>query len=94
MTSLGTAARRHSPTLDTIVMVEKAVRDFDSPPTRMALWNSLPRKVMYQTFKSILEYLDASGKIMIDKEGKVVWVAFDNSRLEAFFKKSNRRSSS
>lgn len=91
MTKLGTAGRRHSPTLDTIVMVEKAIRDFDAPPTRMELWDSLPRKVMYQTFKAIVDYLEASGKIMIEKYGKVVWVAFDNPRLEAFFKKSGRR---
>jgi len=32
------------------------------------------RKTMYQTFKKALLYLDASGKIMVDRNDRVVWV--------------------
>lgn len=89
MRNLGTATSRHSPTLDTIVMIERAIKDFDAPPKRTELWDSLPRRVMYQTFKLILEYLDASGKIVFNDD-RVVWVAFDNPKLDAFFKRSRK----
>lgn len=29
--------------------------------------------MMYQTFLTILDYLQESGKIMIDKDGCVIW---------------------
>ena len=41
---------------------------------------------MYQTFKRAIDYLDASGKIMIDKEDRVVWVAADSPKLRALFR--------
>lgn len=33
----------------------------------------LPKKMMYQTFKTILAYLEESGKIMICKDGIIIW---------------------
>jgi hypothetical protein len=63
----------HYPRLDTVLMVEGAIRGHPEYPTRKQLWQSLPKKVMYQTFKLILEYLQESGKIVI-KDGQIVWV--------------------
>lgn len=41
----------------------------------MELWKALPKKVMYQTFSMIIEYLISLGKIIIDKkDNKIVWV--------------------
>jgi len=37
------------------------------------LWKALPKKVMYQTFSMIIDYLEESGKIMIDKDGRIIW---------------------
>ncbi len=78
----------HSPTLDTVMMVESAIKNSNLPPSRMQLWRSLPRKMMYQTFVGVLEYLEASNKIMFDGKGRVVWVAVDNPKLEALLKAS------
>jgi hypothetical protein len=47
----------HEPQLNTVLMVEKAILDAEDYPTRTELWKNLPRKVQYQTFKRILEYL-------------------------------------
>lgn len=66
-------------------MVEKAIKESDIPPTRTELWNALPRKVMYQTFKEILEYLDGSGKILFDKNDRIIWVAAESPKLKRFF---------
>ena len=42
-------------------------------PVKTELWRALPKKVMYQTFCLIIDYLEKSGKILIDN-GKIVWI--------------------
>ena len=61
----------HYPQLDTILMVEETIQKMDYPK-KTELWKSLPKKVMYQTFCMIIDYLEESGKIMID-DGQIVW---------------------
>ena len=61
----------HYPQLDTILMVEETIQKMDYPK-KTELWKSLPKKVMYQTFCMIIDYLEESGKIMIDG-GRIVW---------------------
>lgn len=63
----------HYPRLDTILMVEEAVKNAKEYPSKRKLWISLKKKVMYQTFNVILAYLEESGKIAI-KDGKVIWI--------------------
>jgi len=71
----------HEPQLDTILMVEKTIKEAEDYPSRMELWRRLPRKIQYQTFKRILDYLEASNKIVFDGR-RIVWVAADNPKLE------------
>jgi len=54
-------------------MVEETIEK-NSGIGKYQLWKKLPRKMMYQTFLVILDYLEKSNKIVIDNEGKVVWV--------------------
>ncbi len=82
--------QEHWPTLWTLLMIEKTVKEAELPPRRTDLWKSLPRRMMYQTFKRALDYLDASGKIMIDKDERVVWVAADSAKLQKLFDSSVR----
>ncbi|MEF8848672.1 MAG: hypothetical protein V5A68_06005 [Candidatus Thermoplasmatota archaeon] len=63
----------HYPQLDTILMVEEKIQDMDYP-RKTELWKSLPKKIMYQTFCLIIDYLEQSGKIMIDDEGRIIWI--------------------
>ena len=65
----------HYPRLDTVIMVEETIKKLDYYPTRMELWKALPRKVMYQTFSMIIDYLISLGKIIIDsRDNRIVWV--------------------
>lgn len=64
----------HYPRLDTVLMVEDTIKKLDYYPTRTELWKALPRKVMYQTFSMIVDYLLNLGKIIIDKDNRIVWV--------------------
>jgi hypothetical protein len=79
----------HEPQLDTILMVEKAILDADDYPTRMELWRSLPRKVQYQTFKRVLDYLGASGKITFNGK-KIIYTGVNNPKLRALMESSIR----
>jgi hypothetical protein len=63
----------HYPRLDTVLMVEDAIRDAKEYPSKRQLWLSLKRKVMYQTFNVIISYLEDSGKIL-QKNGKIIWI--------------------
>jgi hypothetical protein len=64
----------HSPTLQSVIMVEKTIRKHSQECGKYQLWKKLPKKMMYQTFLVILDYLHQSGKITIDKDGTVFWV--------------------
>ncbi len=63
----------HSPTLDSVFMVEETIQKYSQEFGKYQLWQRLPRKMMYQTFQIILDYLEKSGKIIIDKEGCIIW---------------------
>ena len=64
----------HYPQLDTVLMVEKFVRDYSGEFKKKSLWENLPKKMMYQTFCVIFDYLLESGKIAVDKEDHVAWI--------------------
>ena len=66
--------------MDTILMVEREIQRTKSYPTKKELWLSLPRKRKYQTFNRILDYLEGSNKILLDKGG-IVWTFPGNPRL-------------
>jgi hypothetical protein len=62
----------HYPTLDSILMVEEALQHMNYPK-KTELWKALPKKMMYQTFCLIIDYLEQSGKLLIDIDGRIVW---------------------
>ena len=63
----------HSPTLESVIMVEKTIQKHSQEFGKFQLWKKLPKKMMYQTYQVILEYLQDSGKILIDTSGCVIW---------------------
>jgi len=63
-----------SPTLQTVLMVERFIDDNSGEYTKTQLFNNLPKKVMWQTFQVIMEYLESINKIVYDKEGYVVYI--------------------
>jgi len=64
----------HSPQLDTVLMVESFIKEHSGEFKKRALWENLPKKMMYQTFSVIIGYLQDSGKIATDVEGKICWI--------------------
>jgi hypothetical protein len=88
-TEEGTRAAVHEPNLATILMVERAIHKAKDYPTKTGLWRSLPRKVQYQTFSRIIDYLLGSNKIIMN-DGQIVWVFPDNPKLKRFLNSNVR----
>ena len=64
----------HYPRLDTVLMVEKFIKENSGEFKKRALWENLPKKTMYQTFCVIFDYLLDSGKIAVDRERHIAWI--------------------
>ena len=63
-----------SPTLDTVLMVEKTIEEYSGELNRTELWKKLPKKVMWQTYLVIIDYLQKINKIAIDRKGKIGYI--------------------
>ena len=63
-----------SPTLDTVLMIERAIEKYSGEFNRTELWKNLPRKVMWQTYIIVLDYLESINKIGFDRDGVIVYL--------------------
>ncbi|MEK6833689.1 MAG: hypothetical protein AABY32_06610 [Nanoarchaeota archaeon] len=63
-----------SPTLQTVLMVEKFIDKNSGEYKKTDLFKNLPKKVMWQTFQVIMEYLESINKIGYDREGYIVYI--------------------
>lgn len=70
------------PRLDTVIHVEEFIKEHDGEFRKKQLWESLPKKIMYQTFSIIIDYLLLSGKISVDSEGKIGWIFYPKEANE------------
>ena len=62
------------PRLDTVLMVEKALYKYKSDRTVTEIWHLLPKKTMWTTYITILDYLEYSGKIHLELDKTVTWL--------------------
>lgn len=76
----------HSPTLNTVFMVEDILKNAGELMTVAELKRRLPRKVMHQTLLQILDYLQLSGKIIIGTKG-ILWVFTERKELNELIKR-------
>ncbi|HLC55492.1 MAG TPA: hypothetical protein VJJ75_03070 [Candidatus Nanoarchaeia archaeon] len=72
----------HSPTLNTVLMVEEALKNMnESVITVAALKRKLPKKVNHNTLMVILEYLEKSNQIFVSLKG-ITWIHNENEHLK------------
>ena len=81
----------HYPQLDTVLMVEEFIKKHDGEFKKRRLWELLPRKMMYQTFCVIIDYLLYSRKISIDSERKIGWIYYPEIARDYFKRKELSR---
>lgn len=77
----------HSPTLSTVLMVEDTLRNQDGPTTLEGLKRALPKKVMDQSLRMILAYLENKGSIVVGRKG-ISWIANDNPKFLKMIEKA------
>jgi hypothetical protein len=77
----------YNPTLSSVLMVEETIQKYSQECGKYQLWKKLPQKMMYQTYLTILNYLAHSGKIIVDKDGCIIW-SWNPERISTISKKS------
>ena len=80
----------HSPTINTVEMIEDAIKKAKTYPSINQLSRSLPRQVQHSIIKEALRYLEKSNKIMFDKDGSIIWIFADNPKLKKLLAESVR----
>ncbi len=72
----------HSPTLNTVLMVETALKNMnDSLITIASLKRKLPKQVNHNTLMVILNYLERSNKIFVSLKG-ISWIRNANDNIK------------
>ena len=80
----------HSPTLNTVLMVEETLKNMDESVIKIAdLKKKLPKQVNHNTLKIILEYLEMSNKILVTMKG-ITWIHNTNPNLRKVIKEGLR----
>jgi len=71
----------HSPTLNTVLMVEETMKNIDESIFTIAnLKKKLPKQVNHRTLMIILAYLEKSNKIYVSIKG-ITWIHNTSPRL-------------
>jgi hypothetical protein len=76
----------HSPTLDTVLMVEETIRNAKEVIKIAELKRRLPRQVNHNTLKIILAYLQKNGKIEFTPDG-VIWISMPKEDIATILSK-------
>ncbi len=72
---------KHWPTLNTVIMVEKALKKMEGSVISIAeLKRKLPRQVNHTTLMLILDYLEGSNKILVGLRG-ITWIHNPSEKL-------------
>ncbi len=76
----------HYPTLKTILIIEKTLKEAETMITREELKKRLPMKIMHQTLNLALNYLEEHGMI-IDSHKGILWIYNPSSKLKKAIEK-------
>lgn len=72
----------HSPTLNTVLMVEEVLKNMQESVISIAeLKRLLPKQINHNTLKTILIYLEQSNKIAVTMKG-ITWIFNPDPRLK------------
>ena len=62
------------PNLQTVLMVEKFIKDNSMFYTKREIFNNLPKKMLWGTFKIIINYLEETLKITMEEDGVISYI--------------------
>lgn len=76
------------PNLNTVMKVEDFLKEHQDLPLKISeIKNKLPKKIMHQTLKIVLEYLWRSGKIIYGPKG-IQWIYAEPEHLKKMLENS------
>jgi len=80
---------KHSPTLNTVLMVEKVLQDNCDCIIKVAeLKKMLPKQVNHNTLMNIIDYLDKSNKIAFNAKG-MMWIHNPSPKFREAIRKAH-----
>jgi len=71
----------HYPTLKTMLMIERILKEADIAIDREEIKRRLPVKIMHQTLNLILQYLEEKG-LIIDGHKGILWIYNPSPKLK------------
>ncbi len=77
-----------SPTLNTIKMVEKTIEKYNGEFKKTQIWEKLPKKVMWDTYLTILNYLEEVNHIIISENAIITYIWNPKLTKKMFSRKS------
>ncbi|ODS42714.1 MAG: hypothetical protein MSIBF_05290 [Candidatus Altiarchaeales archaeon IMC4] len=77
----------HYPRLDTVLMVESALKEADLAISKNELLRRLPKQVMRPTLNVIIDYLEEKGLVMVGEKG-VLWVHNESPKMRKLLEES------
>lgn len=89
----GSGGGSHGPRLETVLMVATAIKEAKEYPSKYQLWRSLSKGMVYAKLERVLNYLESTNQIMIDKkDGRIIWILAEdnNPKLKQLLAESTR----
>ena len=77
----------HYPSLRTMLLVEKVLKEAETMIDREELKRRMPVKIMHQTLNVILQYLEDKGMI-IDSHKGILWIYNPSPKLKKALEKA------
>ncbi|MDP3916913.1 MAG: hypothetical protein Q8Q42_01345 [Nanoarchaeota archaeon] len=77
----------HYPRLDTVLKVEKVLKDAELAISKNELLRRLPKQIMRQTLNVILEYLEEKGMIFSGEKG-ILWIYNEDLKMKKLLENS------
>ena len=71
----------HYPTLKTMLMIERILKEADTVIDREEIKRRLPVKIMHQTLNLILSYLESRG-LIVDGHKGILWIYNPSPKLK------------
>lgn len=70
------------PRMGTVKRVAAAIKEAKEYPSKYQLLRSLQKGMIYDTLNEVLDYLESTNQIMVEKDGSIVWILADNPKLK------------
>lgn len=64
----------HSPTLETVKMVERTIHKYSGELNKTQIWKRLPRKIAWKTYLDILDYMEATHRTLTSNDGVITYI--------------------